>query len=101
MSKLTVVVIGCEHAQGLSKKDDSPYNFAQVNFLAKNEGWSSTKGSCKGVGMTQKQIQMNPSPQLVAAFEQIAPKFPCQCELTLEVDPSNPQRNHVVDVKVV
>ncbi|RJX72803.1 hypothetical protein DZ860_06500 [Vibrio sinensis] len=97
MSKLTVVVTGCEHSQGLSKKDDKPYNFAVVNYLATNEGWTSQKGSCTAVGMTQKQISMNPSPQLVAEFQKL--QFPIQCELQLGVDPQNPQRNQVVDIK--
>ncbi len=101
MSKLTVVVIGCEHAQGLSKKDDKPYNFAQVNYLAPNEGWKSEKGSCKAVGLVGRQIQMNPDPQLVAAFQEIQDQFPVTCDLILDIDPSNPQRNHVVDVKVI
>ncbi|MDA0148339.1 hypothetical protein [Vibrio sp. LaRot3] len=101
MSKLTVIVIGCEHSQGLSKKDDRPYNFAQVNYLAPNEGWKSEKGACNAVGLVQKQIQMNPSPSLVAEFQKLNDQFPMQCELHLDVDPSNPQRNHVVDIKAL
>ena len=57
---LTVTVIGCEHSQGLSKKDDRPYNFALVNYLAPNEGWKSEKGACEAVGLDKKQIAMNP-----------------------------------------
>lgn len=98
---LTVIVIGCEHSQGLSKKDDKPYNFAQVNYLAPNEGWTSEKGACKAVGLDKKQIAMSPNPSLVAEFEKLKEKFPMMCELHLDVDPSNPSRNIVVDIKPV
>ncbi|NOI60645.1 hypothetical protein [Vibrio coralliilyticus] len=98
---LTVVVIGCEHSQGLSKKDDRPYNFAQVNYLASNEGWKSEKGECKPVGLVQKQIAMNPNPSLVAAFKELETQFPMTCELHLDADPQNPARNIVVDIKPV
>ncbi|WP_159656613.1 hypothetical protein [Vibrio atypicus] len=98
---LTVIVIGCEHSQGLSKKDDTPYNFAQVNYLASNEGWKSAKGQCKASGLTQKQIAMSPNPALVAQFIEMAPEFPCKCELVLDADPQNPARNIVVDIKPV
>ncbi|EGU47026.1 hypothetical protein ACRZ5S_18775 [Vibrio scophthalmi] len=101
MSKLVVIVIGCEHSQGLSKKDNKPYNFATVNYLGANDGWTSEKGSCTAVGFDKKQISMNPSPALVAEFQKLASQFPLQCELHLDVDPQNPQRNHVVDIKLI
>ncbi|CAK4075883.1 hypothetical protein [Vibrio sp. 16] len=96
---LTVIVIGCEHSQGLSKKDDTPYNFAQVNYLAVNEGWKSAKGQCEAKGLTQKQIAMSPNPSLVAEFGKLNEKFPLMCELSLDADPQNPARNIVVDIK--
>ncbi len=96
---LKVVVIGCEHSQGLSKKDDRPYNFAQVNYLGKNDGWTSQKGQCEAVGLTLKQIAMAPNPSLVAVFKNMADEFPLMCELTLDADPQNPARNIVVDIK--
>ncbi|MCY9803350.1 hypothetical protein OTK51_07875 [Vibrio scophthalmi] len=101
MSKLQVIVIGCEHSQGLSKKDDTPYNFALVNYLAPNKGWKSAKGACNAVGFDRQQIQMNPSPALVAEFKKLEDVFPLLCELHLDVDPENPQRNHVVDIKLI
>lgn len=96
---LTVIVIGCEHSKGMSKKDDTPYNFAQVNYLATNEGWNSAKGQCKAYGMTQKQIAMNPMPELLAEFDKLKDKFPMRCELHLDADPQRPDRNIVVDIK--
>ncbi|MCZ4294502.1 hypothetical protein [Vibrio sinaloensis] len=96
---LSVIVIGCEHSQGLSKKDDTPYNFAQVNYLAHNEGWKSAKGQCNAIGMTQKQIAMNPNPALIAEFDKLKDKFPMLCELRLDADPQRPDRNIVVDIK--
>ncbi|MGO2498415.1 MAG: hypothetical protein ACTH6I_10370 [Vibrio litoralis] len=98
---LKVVVIGCEHSQGLSKNGDKPYNFAQVSYLAPNEGWTSQKGSCSAVGLTQKQIAMNPKPELFSAFASMESEFPCMAELILDIDPSNPQRNYVVDIKLI
>lgn len=96
---LTVTVIGCEHSQGLSKKDDRPYNFAVVNYLAPNDGWTSEKGACEAVGLTQKQIAMSPNPSLVAEFKKLEGGFPMMADLHLDVDPSNPSRNIVVDIK--
>lgn len=96
---LKVVVIGCEHSSGLSKRDDKPYNFAQVNYLAKNEGWKSEKGSCSAYGLTVKQIAMMPDASLLAQFATIQDQFPCECELILDADPQNPARNIVVDIK--
>ncbi|NVJ57999.1 MAG: hypothetical protein HWE19_16715 [Vibrionaceae bacterium] len=96
---LKVTVIGCEHSQGLSKKDDRPYNFAVVNYLAPNEGWKSEKGQCTPVGLVQKQIAMNPNPALVAEFAKLTDQFPLMCELDLDADPQNPARNIVVDIK--
>ena len=96
---LKVIVIGCEHSQGLSKKDDTPYNFAQVNYLASNEGWKSAKGQCNAVGQTQKQIAMNPDTLLIAEFSKLKDRFPLLCELSLDADPQNPARNIVVDIK--
>ncbi|KJY82420.1 hypothetical protein TW81_13485 [Vibrio galatheae] len=96
---LTVIVIGCEHSQGLSKKDDRPYNFAQVNYLGANDGWKSDKGACEAVGLKLKQIAMSPNPSLVAEFKKLADQFPLQAELHLDVDPDNPSRNIVVDIK--
>ncbi len=96
---LTVTVIGCEHSSGLSKRDDKPYNFAQVNYLAKNEGWKSEKGSCTAYGLAVKQIAMIPEPALLAQFASIQEQFPCLCELALDADPQNPARNIVVDIK--
>jgi hypothetical protein len=98
---LTVVVIGCEHSQGLSKKDDKPYNFAQVNYLAPNRGWSSDKGACQAVGLDKKQIAMSPNPSLVSVFKGLEDEFPLLCELSLDADPENPARNIVVDIKPV
>jgi len=98
---LTVTVIGCEHSQGLSKKDDRPYNFALVNYLAPNEGWKSEKGACEAVGLDKKQIAMNPNPSLVMAFKELESQFPMMCELHLDADPQNPARNIVVDIKPV
>nr|MBF4337474.1 hypothetical protein [Vibrio anguillarum] len=51
MGKLTVVVIGCEHSKGLAKATNKPYDFALVNYLKPNEGWSSDKGSCLAFGL--------------------------------------------------
>lgn len=96
---LTVIVIGCEHSQGLSKKDDRPYNFAMVNYLADNKGWNSEKGQCQAVGLDKKQIAMSPNPSLVAEFKKLESQFPLMCELHLDADPDNPARNIVVDVK--
>ncbi|GAL13886.1 hypothetical protein JCM19233_4893 [Vibrio astriarenae] len=96
---LKVMVIGVEHSKGLSKANDKPYDFAQVNYLAPNEGWQSTKGSCKAVGLDKKTIAMSTQPELFAAFAQL--DYPVMCELSLDCDPANPQRNHVVDVKPI
>ncbi|MGR5413055.1 hypothetical protein ACPV52_09905 [Vibrio astriarenae] len=96
---LKVMVIGVEHAQGLSKANDKPYNFAQVNYLATNEGWESQKGSCKALGFEVKNISMSTQPELFAAFSQL--EFPLMCDLVLDCDPQNPQRNYVVDVKPI
>nr|WP_194589607.1 hypothetical protein [Vibrio anguillarum]MBF4449033.1 hypothetical protein [Vibrio anguillarum] len=99
MGKLTVVVIGCEHSKGLAKATNKPYDFAQVNYLKPNEGWNSEKGSCLAFGLTQQQIAMNPHPSLLAEFQKLQDKFPLVCDLMLDADPSNPQRNIVVDIK--
>ncbi len=98
---LKVVVIGCEHSQGLSKKNDTPYNFAQVNYLAQNQGWNSEKGQCKAIGLTVQQIAMNPTPALLAEFNKLESQFPMKCELMLDADPQNPARNIVVDIKTL
>jgi hypothetical protein len=95
---LIVVVAGCEHSVGLSKKDDTPYNFAQLNYLVPNTGWKSAKGHCKAYGLTQKQMSMSANPTLLAEFDKI--QFPARCVLTLEPDPENPQRNLVTDFKL-
>lgn len=97
---LTVIVAGCEHSQGLSKKDDTPYNFAQLNYLVPNQGWKSAKGVCKAYGLTQKQMPMAASPALLIEFDKIQNQFPVKCVLTLEPDPENPQRNLVTDFKI-
>lgn len=96
---LKVIVTGCEHSQGLSKKDDTPYNFAVVNYLAPNKGWKNDKGACTAVGLSQKQISMNPNPALVAEFQKLSDQFPMMVELHLDADPENPARNQVVDIK--
>ncbi len=98
---LKVTVIGCEHSSGLSKRDDKPYNFAQVNYLAKNEGWKSDKGSCTAYGLGVKQIAMSTNPALLAQFAKLEEQFPCLCELSLDCDPQNPARNIVVDIKIL
>lgn len=59
---ITVVVAGCEHSVGLSKKDDTPYNFAQLNILTPNQGWKSAKGQCKAYGLAQRQMPMSANP---------------------------------------
>lgn len=97
---LKVVVIGCEHSQGISKAD-KPYDFANCNYLAPNEGWSSDKGRCNAVGLNQKQITMSTSEQLIAKFNTLSEEFPLMCELTLDADPQNPARNIVVDIKPI
>ncbi len=97
---ITVVVAGCEHSVGLSKKDDTPYNFAQLNILTPNQGWKSAKGQCKAYGLAQRQMPMSANPALLAEFDKIQNQFPVKCVLTLEPDPENPQRNLVTDFKI-
>lgn len=99
MGKLTVLVIGCEHSQGLSKSNDKPYNFAMVNYLKPNEGWNSQKGSCNAYGLMQEKIAMTVTGGLLSEFEKLESQFPLMCDLILDADPSNPQRNIVVDIK--
>ena len=99
MGKLTVTVIGCEHSQGLAKANDKPYNFAQVTYLKQNQGWNSSKGSCNAFGLKVEKIAMLTSPALLNEFQKLANNFPLLCELSLDADPENPQRNIVVDIK--
>ncbi|CAH8190953.1 RstB phage-related integrase [Vibrio aestuarianus] len=101
MGKLTVLVIGCEHSQGLSKANDKPYDFAMVNYLKPNDGWTSQKGSCNAYGLMQEKISMTPSVALLTEFDKLQSKFPLMCDLILNADPTNPQRNIVVDIKPV
>nr|WP_268844148.1 hypothetical protein [Vibrio anguillarum] len=36
---------------------------------------------------------------MLAEFQKLQDKFPLVCDLMLDADPSNPQRNIVVDIK--
>ncbi|WP_158147699.1 hypothetical protein [Vibrio cincinnatiensis] len=101
MGKLTVTVIGCEHSQGLSKSNDKPYNFALVNYLKPNQGWNSQKGSCTAYGLKSDHIAMLTTPSLLSEFQKLSTQFPLLCDLILDADPENPQRNIVVDIKPI
>lgn len=101
MSKLTAVIIGAEHAQGLSKKDNKPYNFANVYYLKQRKAWSNDKGASQVVGAEQASIEMNPSPALLEQFKTIEAQLPCEVELHLDINPENPQRNWVVDFQIL
>lgn len=102
MSKLTVMVVGAEHTKGLAKKDDRPYDFASVSYLKQAQGWSNDKGASTVVGLEVAKIDMdNTNPSLMNAFREIASALPCTLELTLALNPNNPQRNWVSDIKVV
>lgn len=99
MGKITVIVIGCEHSKGLAKVTNKPYDFAMANYLKPNEGWNSEKGRCTPYGFIQEQISMSTNPSLLVEFQKLQDKFPLVCDLMLDADPSNPQRNIVVDIK--
>lgn len=101
MSKISAFVIGCEHSKGLSKGSNRPYDYAVVNYLGKNDGWTqSAQGQCTRVGLEQKKITMcNTNPSLLAEFQKLEVQFPLECDLVLDIDPNNPQKNWVVDIK--
>ncbi len=98
---ITVFVIGVEHSQGLSKKDNKPYNFANVHYLIPRRGWANEKGASQVLGKQSEAISMNPMPDLFQQFRNIESQMPCLVELHLDVDPENMQRNWVVDIKPV
>lgn len=98
---ITVFVIGVEHAQGLSKKDNKPYNFSSVHYLVPRRGWSNEKGASQVLGKEVETISMNPTPELFEQFKNIESHMPCLVELYLEVNPERMQRNWVIDMKPV
>lgn len=100
---IRAIVLGFEHSKGLSKANDRPYDYAVVNYLGQNDGWTqSQKGTCTRVGLMQKTIAMrNDNPSLFAEFSKLEGKYPIELELELGLNPNDLQKNWVVDFKIV
>ncbi|MBF9000488.1 hypothetical protein [Vibrio nitrifigilis] len=96
-------ILGCEHSQGTSKGSNRPYNFAVVNILGANDGWTeSQSGRCTRVGLMQKTVPMSTDNlSLLHKLQTFENQFPLECDLVLDVDPNNIQKNWVVDIKPI
>lgn len=99
---ISAIVLGYEHSKGISKSSDKPYDYAVLNYLGKNDGWTkSEKGSCSRLGLEQKKIALcNTNPTLFAELAKLEGQFPIKLDLVLDTDPNNIQKNWVVDFKL-
>ncbi|BDU45851.1 hypothetical protein [Vibrio nigripulchritudo] len=101
-NKVTLTVLGFEHSSGISKQQ-RPYDFAKLNVLKKNDGWTqSANGQCTRIGLMQDQLDMCHTNQtLLTELAKLEGQFPLELECHIDLNPDNLQRNWVVDFKVI
>jgi hypothetical protein len=92
------LLFGGTYSKGVSK-DNKPYEVPTLYAGKACRAWENEKGSCIAFGSEGIKLRFDPNEIILAKFETTI--TPALVEFTYEPDPQDPQRNLVVDFKVI